>query len=132
MSKFSYACGPSYFYFYVIINLLFNYDGCEEFLSIFFKCMKYVVPGRFSGTLLKNQNKTFSFLLFYIYLITMTDFYKVSYSEDPESQENMKKKRSTTSIKMQGDLYPREVIISVLTDSSIDKRYLCIGDGQHA
>jgi hypothetical protein len=49
------------------------------------------------------------------------DFLKVLYYfENLEFQENIETKRSTTSIKMQGDLYPREVVISVLTDSSVN------------
>jgi hypothetical protein len=50
----------------------------------------------------KIENKTFSFYFdcyLYIYLITTTDFYKVPYSEYLKSQENLKVKRSTTSIK---------------------------------
>jgi hypothetical protein len=50
----------------------------------------------------------------------MTDFYEVPYSKNLESQENIKIKRSATYIKKQGDLYPCEVSISVLTDSSIN------------
>jgi hypothetical protein len=53
-------------------------------------------------------------------LIITTDFCKVLYSKNLEFQENLKTKRSTTSIKTQGDLYPCEVVISVLTDSSIN------------
>jgi hypothetical protein len=48
------------------------------------------------------------------------DFCKVPYSEDLKSQENIKVKRSTTSIKTQGDLHPHEVVVSVLTDSSVN------------
>jgi hypothetical protein len=88
--------------------------------------MKCVVPSHFSGTLFKNENKTFSFLLFfscnlYISLISTTDFCKVPYYEDLESEENMKIKRSTTSIKTQGVLYPCEVVVSFITDSSINR-----------
>jgi hypothetical protein len=56
----------------------------------------------------------------YISYITTTDLCKVLYSENLESQENIKIKRSTTSIKTQGDLYPREVVVSVLKDSRIN------------
>jgi hypothetical protein len=75
---------------------------------------------------LKRKQNIFFLVIFscniYISLITMTNFYKVLYSENLESQENIKIKRSTTSIKTQGDLYPREVVfsVSVLMDSSIN------------
>jgi hypothetical protein len=86
--------------------------------------MKCAVPGHFSGTLLKIKANIFFLVIFscnlYISLITMTNFCKVPYSEDIESQENIKVKRSTTSIKTQGDLYPREVAVLVLTDSSVN------------
>jgi len=50
----------------------------------------------------------------------MMDFLKVlNYFENIEVQEYLETKRSTTSIKMQGDLYPREVFVLVLTDSSV-------------
>jgi hypothetical protein len=81
--------------------------------------MKCAVPGHFSGALFKGKTKHFLSFYFYTFLITMTDFCKVPYFEDLESQENMKVKRSTTSIKTQGDLHPREVVISVLTYSSV-------------
>jgi hypothetical protein len=95
-------------------------------LSIFFKCMRCVVPGHFSGTLSEKKKQNIFFLVIfscnlYISLIITTYFCKVPYSKNLESQENLKIKRSTTSIKMQGDLYPREVVISVLMDSSINK-----------
>jgi hypothetical protein len=49
-----------------------------------------VVPGHFSGTLFKIKTKKFISCYFYIYLITMMNFCKVPYSEDLESQENLK------------------------------------------
>jgi hypothetical protein len=72
---------------------------------------------------LSLKKKTF-FLFYcnlYISLNITTDFLKVLYYfENLEFQENLETKRSTTSIKMQGDLYPREVVVSVLTDSSVN------------
>jgi hypothetical protein len=70
---------------------------------------------------LEKKTKIFYFFFnLYISLSTMTNFCKVPYSEDLKSQENRKVKRSTTSIKTQGDLHPHEVSISVLTDSSVN------------
>jgi hypothetical protein len=82
-----------------------------------------VVPCPFSGTFSKIENKIFYFYFYfylYISLITTKDFCKVPYSESIESQENFKANRSTTSIKMQGDLHPHELVILVLTDSSVN------------
>jgi hypothetical protein len=51
----------------------------------------------------------------------MTDFLKVLYYfENLEFQEYHETERSTTSIKTQGDLYPHEVVVSVLMDSSVN------------
>jgi hypothetical protein len=78
------------------------------------------VPGHLSGTLFKNKTILF-YCNLYISLNITTDFLKVLYYfENLEFQENIETKRSTTSIKMQGDLYPREVVVSVLTDSSVN------------
>jgi hypothetical protein len=53
------------------------------------------------------------------------DFLEVLYYfENIKFQENIETKRSTTFIKMQGDLYPCEVFISVLMDSSVNIDYL--------
>jgi hypothetical protein len=50
----------------------------------------------------------------------MVDFIKVlHYFENIEFQDNIETKRSATYIKKQGDLYHREVSISVLTDLSV-------------
>jgi hypothetical protein len=76
------------------------------------------VPSHLLGTLFKIKHLFFCNL--YIYLSITTDFLKVLYYfENLEFQEYLETERSTTSIKMYGDLYPREVVISVLTDSSI-------------
>jgi hypothetical protein len=58
----------------------------------------------------------------YISYITTTDLCKVLYSENLESQENIKIKRSTTSIKTQGYVYPHEISISFIIYSSIKNR----------
>jgi hypothetical protein len=47
------------------------------------------------------------------------DFCQVPYFEYLESQENLKSKRSTTSVKTQGSLHFREVSVSILMDSSV-------------
>jgi hypothetical protein len=51
----------------------------------------------------------------YIPLNVTTDFLKVLYYF-----ENLETERSTTSIKTHGDLHPREVVVSILTDSSVN------------
>jgi hypothetical protein len=86
--KFSYVGRSSYFLFYVIKNIYFNYDGCEEIFLVFFKCMKCVVPGHLLGTFSKWKTKKNSFYFscnLYISLSTTTDFYKVPYSENLQS-----------------------------------------------
>jgi hypothetical protein len=51
----------------------------------------------------------------------MVEFLKVLYYfENVEFKEYHKTKKSTTSTKAQGDLYPREVIVSILRYSSIN------------
>jgi hypothetical protein len=85
--------------------------------------MKCVVPGHFSGTLFKKKNILFHVIFscnLYVSLIITTHFCKVLYSKNLEFQENLKTKRSTTSIKTQGDLYPCEVVVLVLMDSSVN------------
>jgi hypothetical protein len=82
--------------------------------------MNCAVPGHFLGGFFKRKTKHIPSCYFYTYLITMKDFCKVPYFEDLESQENLKVKRSTASIKIQGDLHPCEVSISVLTVSSVN------------
>jgi hypothetical protein len=68
-----------------------------------------------------EKTKQFIFCSPYISLNTTVEFLKVLYYfENIEFKEYHKTKRSTTSIKMQGDLYPSEVSISVLTDSSVN------------
>jgi hypothetical protein len=47
------------------------------------------------------------------------DFCKVLYSKNLEFQENIKTKRSTTSIKKNGDFYPCEVVVFLLKDSRV-------------
>jgi hypothetical protein len=100
-------------------------------LFIFFKCMNCAVRGHFSGTLFKKQNIFFLVIFscnLYISLIITTNFCKVLYSKNLEFQENFKTKRSTTFIKKQGDLYPHEVVISVLMDSSVNKYKISMKD----
>jgi hypothetical protein len=83
--------------------------------------MKYAVPGNFSGILFKKQNIFFLVIFscnIYISLIIMTNSCKVLYYKNIEFQENLKTKRSTTSLKTQGDLYLREVVVSVLQAST--------------
>jgi hypothetical protein len=80
----------------------------------------YEVPGHLSGILFKIKH--FIFCNFYISLNTTVDFLKVLYHfGNLEFKDYHKTERSTTSIKMQEDLYPREVVVSVLTDSSVNK-----------
>jgi hypothetical protein len=77
--------------------------------------MRCVVPGHFSGTLFKKKRKHFISCYFFLQSLYFFDYHddfcKVLYSKNLESQENLKIKRSTTSIKMQGDLYPLQRII---------------------
>jgi hypothetical protein len=61
--------------FYVIINLQFSYDGCEEILSIFFKYMKREIPRHLSGTLLKKK-KNFFFLFIFLRSLYFFEYYK--------------------------------------------------------
>jgi hypothetical protein len=74
----------------------------------------YVLPSPFSGTFLKKKKKK-HFLFSYIYIFT---FLRRTSIKVPHFKNF--KQRITTSIKMQGDSYPREVFFSVLTDSSIN------------
>jgi len=124
--KFSYACKPSSFYFmWSEIFSLIMMDVrkfCLSFLNVWSVWFLVISQELY----LKRKWNIFLSCYFsynlYIFLITAIDFCKVPYFEDLESQENLKVKRSTTSIKTQGDLHPCEVVFSILTDSSINTK----------
>jgi hypothetical protein len=72
----------------------------------------YVFPGPFSGALFLKEKKKFHFLL-YLFYFPLKNFFKIP------TFINFGQ-RSTTSIKTKEDLHPREVVVSVLMDSSVN------------
>jgi len=79
----------------------------------------YEVLGHLLGVLFKIKH--FIFYNFYLSLNTTVFFCKVLYHfGNIEFKYYYKTERSTTSIKMWEDLYPYEVVVSVLIDSSFN------------